>query len=223
MLIPIYASLSVTLRTRILIKSLPGPFDVILIVDTLGAIDDCQHLFESLHSLCTRETRLITAYFSHLWYPIIKLGEKLRLRMPQPPQNVLSLSDIRSLAAIADFEAVKIRVRMLIPFRLLGVGRLVNRFVAPLPLMQQASAYVIIQYFVPSGMLATDVKSATVIVPARNERGNIEAAVQRIPRFAEDIEIIFVEGHSQDGTWDEITACRGRLSTIRHQGNATTW
>ncbi len=50
----------------------------------------------------------------------------------------------------------------------------------------------------------TVVKSATVVVPARNERGNIEAAVQRIPRFTEELEIIFVEGHSQDGTWDEI-------------------
>jgi glycosyltransferase involved in cell wall biosynthesis len=46
--------------------------------------------------------------------------------------------------------------------------------------------------------------SASIIVPARNERGNIEAAVRRIPRFAEDLEIIFVEGHSKDSTWQEI-------------------
>jgi glycosyltransferase involved in cell wall biosynthesis len=46
--------------------------------------------------------------------------------------------------------------------------------------------------------------SATVVIPCRNERGNIEAAVQRLPRFAEDLEIIFVEGHSSDGTMDEI-------------------
>src|SRR5262249_31931951 len=32
----------------------------------------------------------------------------------------------------------------------------------------------------------------------------IEAAVRRIPRFTDDLEIIFVEGHSTDGTWDEI-------------------
>jgi glycosyltransferase involved in cell wall biosynthesis len=44
----------------------------------------------------------------------------------------------------------------------------------------------------------------TIVVPARNEQGNIEAAVQRIPRFAPDMEIVFIEGHSKDGTWDEI-------------------
>ena len=57
-----------------LIRSLPGPFDVIVIADTLGSLDDCQGLFERLHALCTRETRLIIAYFSHLWYPAIKLA-----------------------------------------------------------------------------------------------------------------------------------------------------
>src|SRR6266566_4532147 len=49
------------------IRSLPGPFDVIVVVDTLGALDDCQAMFEHLHTLCTRETRLIIGYFSHLW------------------------------------------------------------------------------------------------------------------------------------------------------------
>src|SRR5437016_5046452 len=39
-----------------LIRSLPGPFDVIVVVDTLGALDDCQAMFEHLHALCTRET-----------------------------------------------------------------------------------------------------------------------------------------------------------------------
>jgi glycosyltransferase involved in cell wall biosynthesis len=46
--------------------------------------------------------------------------------------------------------------------------------------------------------------SATVVVPCRNEEGNIEAAVQRIPRFCEDLEIVFVEGNSQDNTLAEI-------------------
>ena len=70
-----------------LIRRLPGPFDVILIADTLGALEDCQALFESLHRLCTRETRLVTAYFSHLWHPVLKGAEMFGLRTPQPPQN----------------------------------------------------------------------------------------------------------------------------------------
>jgi glycosyltransferase involved in cell wall biosynthesis len=62
-----------------------------------------------------------------------------------------------------------------------------------------------------------------VIVPARNERGNIEPAVRRIPRFADDIEIIFVEGHSTDGTWEEIERVAAAypqydIKTMRQRG-----
>jgi glycosyltransferase involved in cell wall biosynthesis len=86
--------------------------------------------------------------------------------------------------------------------RLLGLGRLVNRFLVPFPLLR---ALCLRHYSVCRSLRRLDrVKSATVVIPARNERGNIEPAVQRIPPFTDDIEIVFVEGHSTDGTWEEI-------------------
>jgi glycosyltransferase involved in cell wall biosynthesis len=46
--------------------------------------------------------------------------------------------------------------------------------------------------------------SATVLIPCRNEKGNIEPAIQRVSEFCDDIEILFVEGNSHDGTFEEI-------------------
>ncbi|HEX2385295.1 MAG TPA: methyltransferase domain-containing protein, partial [Candidatus Binatia bacterium] len=183
-------------------RSLPGPFDVIVVVDTLGALDDCQAMFANLHDLCTRETRVVVGYFSHLWYPALKLAEATGLKMPQPAQNVLSRADVRALAALGDFDAIKDETRVLSPARLFGLGRFVNRFLAPLPLIGSLC----LRHFTVCRSLrrSAEVKSATVVIPARNERGNIEAAVKRIPRFAKALEIIFVEGGSQDGTWEEI-------------------
>ncbi len=185
------------------LSSLPGPFDTIVIVDTVGSLDDCQGLFESLHTLCTRETRIVIAYFSHLWYPALKFSELIGLRMRQPPQNVLSPANVSDLVALADFETVKTEVRLLSPFRMLGIGRLVNRFLASLPLIRNLCLR---HYSVCRSLRHLDrtVGSATIVIPTRNERDNIEAAVRRIPRFTDDLEIIFVEGHSKDGTWDEI-------------------
>jgi SAM-dependent methyltransferase len=185
------------------VRSLAGPFDVILIVDTLGSLDDCQRMFERLHPLCNRNTRLVVAYFSHLWHPALKLAEAIGLRMPQPSQNVLAPADVRALVTLAGFEPVKSEQRVLSPVRLLGLGRVINRFVAPFPIINALSLR---HYTVCRSLQHVDdgITSATVVVPARNERGNIEAAVKRIPRFARDLEIIFVEGHSKDGTWDEI-------------------
>jgi SAM-dependent methyltransferase len=185
------------------IQFLPGPFDVIVIVDTLGSLEDCQVLFENLHALCERHTRIVVGYFSHAWYPALRIAQWIGMRPPQPSQNVLSAKDVRSLAALADFETVKSELRMLSPLRLVGFGRLINRFVAPWPIIR----LLCLRHYTVCRSLRRvhdGVKSATIVVPARNERGNIEPAVRRIPRFADDIEIIFVEGHSKDGTWEEI-------------------
>ena len=46
--------------------------------------------------------------------------------------------------------------------------------------------------------------SVSVVVPARNEAGNIEAAVLRTPEMGAWTELIFIEGHSKDNTWAEI-------------------
>jgi len=200
---PAYTFYAGDIEAARFIQSLPGPFDYIVIIDTLGSLDDCQRMFDNLHSLCTRETRLIIGHFSHLWYPVLKLAEMLRLKMPQPPQNVLAPADVRSLTSLADFEALKSERRLLSPLHLFGLGRLINRFIAPLPLL---SSLCLRHYTVCRSLrrLGDAPVTATIVIPARNERGNIEAAIQRIPRFAKTLEIIFVEGHSSDGTWDEI-------------------
>lgn len=185
------------------IASVEGPFDYILVLDAIGSLDDCQKFLEQLHPLCTRETRIVIGYFSHLWQPVLKFAELIGRRMPLPPQNALAPADVAALAQLADFEPVKAEQRMLLPVSLLGLGRLVNRFVSILPGFR---FFALRHYSVCRSWPAAqeDLKSATVVIPARNERGNIEPAVQRLPQFCDDIEIIFIEGHSKDGTYEEM-------------------
>lgn len=185
------------------IAALGGPFDYILVHDTIGSLDDCQRFLEQLHPLCTRETRIVVGYFSHLWQPILKLAEFVGLRSPYPSQNVLAPDDIAALAELADFDPVKSERRLLMPISLFGLGRLINRFISVLPLIRQLALR---HYVVCRSLRVSDdqPKSVTVVIPARNERGNIEPAVQRLPQFCDDIEIIFIEGHSKDGTFEEM-------------------
>jgi SAM-dependent methyltransferase len=184
------------------IASLPGPFDVILIVDTIGSFDDCQVALEALHAQCSRETRLVVAYYSHLWQPLVGLAELIGWRSKQPPQNVMSPADIRLLAELSDFEFIKAESRLMSPLRLLGVGRFINRFISILPVLRHLSLrhYTVCR---STRRKPDDIRSATIVIPARNERGNIEPAIKRIPKFCDDIEVIFIEGHSSDGTLEE--------------------
>ncbi|HDL17279.1 MAG TPA: glycosyltransferase family 2 protein, partial [Rhizobiales bacterium] len=117
--------------------------------------------------------------------------------------NWLSPADIEMFLALSGFETVKKENRQLLPKRLLGLGTLVNRFIAPLPLIR---GLCVRTYAVARGADAVRATkpSVSVVVPARNEQGNIAPAIRRIPDFGAKTEIIFVEGHSKDGTWDEI-------------------
>jgi ubiquinone/menaquinone biosynthesis C-methylase UbiE len=178
-------------------------FDVVLLSDTVGSLDDCLATLQDLHRFCHPDTRLIVSYYTRLWNPLLVLYTKLAASQRYVQRNWLSNQDIANLLQLADFDVVKQEWRILLPFRLFGLGRLINRFVATLPLIRKLCLrnYVVAR---PRPPAEKAVLSASVIVPCRNERGNIEAAIRRMPNFCPDIEIIYVEGNSSDGTWEEV-------------------
>jgi SAM-dependent methyltransferase len=182
---------------------LTDKFDVIIVSDTIGSLDDCLTSFQDLHRFCKPETRLIASYYTRLWDPFQVLYTKLAASHRFVRRNWLSNQDIANILQLADFDIVKREWRMLSPFRLFGLGRLINRFISTLPLIRKLCLrnYVVAR---PRPASRKQQLSASIIIPCRNERGNIEAAVQRIPPFSSNIEIIFVEGNSNDGTWDEV-------------------
>ena len=45
-----------------LISSLQGPFDFIILSDTIGYLDDCENTLTGLHSLCTPDTSITHSY-----------------------------------------------------------------------------------------------------------------------------------------------------------------
>jgi SAM-dependent methyltransferase len=184
------------------LAALPGPFDTIILSDGIGTLQDCQRLFDNLHQLCHRETRVVVAYYSHLWEPLLFLAEKLGRKMPQLPQSWMSTADISNILDLSGFETVRTDVKQIIPRRLLGLGTLINRYIGSLPGVR---ALCLRQYVVGRSMRHAGLQapSASIIVPCRNESGNIEAAIIRTPKFCEDIEFIFVEGNSTDDTWAE--------------------
>ncbi|NKB58156.1 MAG: methyltransferase domain-containing protein [Alphaproteobacteria bacterium] len=184
-----------------------GPFDVIVLSDTIGYFDDCETTLRNLHRLCSPDTRIVIAYYSRYWEPLLRMAELFGLKMRQPSLNWLSTGDIGNLLHLADFDIIKRDWRQLVPRRLLGLGPLVNRFLGTLPGLRRFSLrnYLVAR---PMPEASSEPLSVTVLIPCRNERGNIEPAIQRMPRFADDMEILFVEGNSSDGTFEECERVR---------------
>ena len=196
-----------------ILSALTGTFDVIVLVDMMGLLEDCEAMLASLQKFSQSDTRVVIAYWSHLWEPILKVASTFGYRMPQVEENWLSTADIDNLLNLSDFEIIKREWRQLVPKRLLGLGAVINRYIATLPVIRHfCLRNYIVARTLPKGLKHN--LSVSIIIPCRNERGNIEAAVERLPRFAEDMEIIFVEGHSKDGTLEECSRVKDKRTDL---------
>jgi glycosyltransferase involved in cell wall biosynthesis len=138
---------------------------------------------------------------------VLKLAEALQLRAKQPQINYIATADFLNLMDLADFEMINGEQRQLIPARWFGIGRFVNRFIAPLPGIRKLCLRT---YLVgrPIRQFPDREFSASILIPCRNERGNIENAILRMPKFGSSQEILFVEGNSSDGTFEECERVR---------------
>jgi hypothetical protein len=171
-----------------------GTFDVIIVSDTLNLAADVQRLLERLHTVSHRDTRLLVNFQNTLWRPLLSLARGLGLKSPQPQNSWLASSDVLNLLRLAGWAPIKRDGRILVPFSALGLGTLINRWLAPLLQWFCLTVFIVArrEQTTPPRPL-----SVSVIIPARNEAGNIPAAVARTPELGAGTEIIFVEGHSK--------------------------
>jgi len=169
---------------------------------------DIQSLLASVHGMCGPETRLLLTYYSTLWRPLASLASALGLRRRTPPANWLAHEDVENLLRLERFEIVHRDSKILLPVPILGY--VVNRWLAPLPLVRNLCLLNIVVARPLDCEVELEDPSVSIIVPARNEAGNIERIVDRIPKMGPDDEIIFIEGHSTDDTWHAIQAAEAR-------------
>ncbi len=180
----------------------PEPFDVILLPNTLNTLQDVQGVLERLEAFCHPRTRLVVSFHNWLWQPLLKAAERLGQRQPQPPESWLTPNDVTNLLDLAGWEVLKRGQRCLLPRRLPLLTGVANRWLSQLPLIEQLG---LTHWMVarPARQAALN-PSVSVVIPARNEAGNISAAIERLPQLGRFTEVLFVEGHSSDHTWQEI-------------------
>jgi len=181
------------------------PFDFIILSDLLNDVWDVEAIFSMLKNVMHPRTRIVINIYSRLWGPILTLAEKLRLAKPNLNQNWLTVDDIRNLLHLAGFEVIRNWEEVLLPLPVPLLMGVFNKFLIRFwPFRLLALTNFIIARPAPVILEEQDHPSVSIIVPARNEEGNVPVLFQRIPDFGADFELVFVEGHSGDGTYDAI-------------------
>jgi SAM-dependent methyltransferase len=191
--------------------------DYIILSEVLGELTDIQQILENLRELCHAHTKIVISFHNFLWEPILYFAEHIGQRRPQSPQNWLSMNDVINLLNITGYQSVKIGRRCLLPKYIPLISNFVNRYITPLPIVNHLGLtnYIVARQHISSAHAATDY-TISVIIPACNEAGNIAAAIDRLPQLGRHTEIIFVEGHSKDNTWEQI-----QILMHEYQGNFT--
>jgi SAM-dependent methyltransferase len=196
-------------------------FDYIILSDVVGALFDAWAAFRALRRLCTPKTRLIVTYYNFLWEPLLELGELVGRKMPIAQQNWLGMGDLANLLELNHFEIIRRGTAQLLPVSLPPVSTLLNKYLSSMPGLRHLA---LTHFFVcklagGGGPIPTREYSCSVIVPCKNERGNIADIVARTPQMGRGTELIFVDGNSNDGTVAEIEKHLKPGIRLIHQGD----
>ncbi len=188
-------------------------FDHVVLSNVVGDLSDVWQAFRELHRVTRPDSRVVITYYNFIWEPIIKLGEKLGRKMPQYSQNWLSVGDMANLLELNGFEVVRRGYRVLLPIGVPLLAPLCNRVLGKLPLLRQ---FCMVNYLVAKPLPEPQAQApaeltCSVIIPTRNEAGNIERAVEETPDMGGHTELVFVDGDSTDGTVEKIEACIERF------------
>lgn len=178
-------------------------YDYVLLLDTINFVSDVEIALKNIrHNLCHDHSRIVITYYNFLWQPLFLLAEFLGWKTRFPEQNWLRRSDITNLLQLTDFDVVQTGERILCPLGIPLIATFCNRYLVSLPFFR---LFALVKYVIARPIRHERKEySVSIISAVRNERGNIRPIIDSMPCLGTRTELIFIEGHSTDGTWEEI-------------------
>ncbi len=181
-----------------------GSYSYIVVNDVAGTVDDLFLFLQGLVPLCRPDTRIVIVQHNYLWRLVFRVAEWLRLKRRSAIQNWLSCGDMTTFLAGAGFETLDVRWKLHCPKFLFGLGPVVNAAASVMPFVGRLASTEYLMARPAADPSAAVEKTATIVLTTRDERDNIEPILKAIPDIGAGTEILFVEGHSTDGTREEI-------------------
>jgi glycosyltransferase involved in cell wall biosynthesis len=183
-------------------------FDETIIADS----EDLLYLFSK-----ERAKKILVIYYNNLWEPILRFASFFGLKGKYEEQNWLDLEDIVNLLTLSNYRVITTQRKTLLPIYVPFLSKIVNAYIANLPII---NSFCLTTYTIAYKTVQQNNNySVSIVVPARNEAGNISNIVKSIPRFGKSQEIIFVEGGSSDNTWEKINKIVNKSNNLSKISN----
>jgi glycosyltransferase involved in cell wall biosynthesis/SAM-dependent methyltransferase len=180
-------------------------FDLVVMADLVGYLDDIELTFRHLHTLLHDHSRVVISLWNWMWQPVLQAAEALHLKAPDLTirQQWVSALVVRDMLELAGYEVVQTSSRLLFPYHLPGITPFINSFSQAPVLNRLALLQTLVARPLKQPPEVHDT-SVTVVIPTRNEVGNISHLIERMPEMGTHTELLFVDGLSSDGTIDKI-------------------
>ncbi len=182
-------------------------YQYIIASDVLGYVYDITSFLEDARHALTDTGHIVITQYSALWEPVLRVASYLGLRASVPEQNWLSILDLKNMAYLAGYETVKSGTKMIMPIYIPLVSTFLNHYIANLwPFSHMGLFHYLVIRKTEHGLSREKLPkpSLSIIIPARNEAGTMEAIARDLPEVGSFTELIFIEGNSTDHTYAEI-------------------
>ena len=174
-------------------------YSLIVVTDIFELIDDVYIFLQKISKNLTEDGKLIISTINNIWSPILKIFEIMRLKNLSSDRSYMPIKKLHVIGRSAGFEKINFYTRQYIPFKLIGVGTIINNFLETLFIRFNLGIRTYLVFKKETKSHRTYL-SKSIIVPAKNEEGNLEPLIERIPHLGENCEIIIACGTSQDRT-----------------------
>ncbi len=179
-------------------------FEYAIISDLLGHVEDVEALLREAGERISWRGRVVVTQHSALWGPVLRLASALGLRVPYRTENWISRADLENFAHLAGLEVVRSGTRMLLPKHVPILSTLLNTYLANIFPFTRLGLYHYVVLRKQDARSPIQSPSLSIVVPARNEAGMIDTIVRDLTALPCMTELIFVEGHSNDKTYEAI-------------------
>ena len=183
-------------------------YEYVIASDVLGYVYDVAAFLDDARKAIVDDGHIVITQYSALWEPILRVASYVGIRTAgMKEQNWLSLLDLKNVAYIAGFETVKSGTKMIMPIYIPLISSLLNRYVANIwPFSHLGLFHYLVLRKTPSchPVISGPQPSLSIVIPARNEAGTMEAIARDLPDLGLFTELIFIEGNSTDNTYAEI-------------------
>ena len=174
---------------------LEEPFEAIILSDLVNDLWDVQMVLEKAARCSSSRTRLVINSYSRLWEIPLSLAGRLGLARTRLYQNWLTVEDIRNLLALSGWELIRSWEEVLWPLPFPFLGGFCNQFLVKWwPFKYLALTNFFLARPSPTAPSTLEPPSVSVIVPARNEAGNLPEIFKRVPEMGRGTELVLVEG-----------------------------